>query len=457
MNMDITELRKRYPRFYFHDYEIMESEQEIQLRFDFEIEGLSHFNPEFYLSKPKTPMTYSDLSSVRNAAFSLGMIELISYWKLTCSPDVIVECGRLDPEQIAWWKKLYFNGLGEFFYRNQIAADPQEFMNLNSTGEEAGGKEDIRKFSGNLIPVGGGKDSFVTLDVLSPQFDDNLAFIINPIASARHSAIAAGYTGERLIIAERTLDCRMLEFNKQGYLNGHTPFSALAAFASTFAAIVYAKSYICLSNEASANESTIKGSTVNHQYSKTYGFEKDFQWYAARYIQAPVLYFSFLRPLSELQIAGIFSRLKQYHSVFRSCNVGQKTETWCGHCAKCLFVCLMLSAYLDHEDLVSIFHADMLNDPDMMDLFEQLTGMQDNKPFECVGTRDEVNTAICMSIAGYEKKNRPLPLLYREYQKTPYYEAYRDRRVSWDNWNDENSLPDAFKVLLKERLKEMKQ
>ena len=330
-------------------------------------------------------------------------------------------------------------------------------MNLESRGEDPDGLRDERTFCGNLIPVGGGKDSFVTLDVLSPAFDENLAFIINPIASARHSAIAAGYTGDRLLIAERTLDSRMLEFNKQGFLNGHTPFSALAAFAGMFAAIIYGKRYICLSNEASANESTVKGSTVNHQYSKTYGFEKDFQWYAANYIQAPVLYFSFLRPLSELQIAGVFSRLKQYHSVFRSCNVGQKTETWCGHCAKCLFVCVMLSAYLDNEDLKEIFHADMLNDPEMMDLFEQLTGMQDNKPFECVGTRDEVNTAVCMAIARIVTEHKDLPLLYDAYRKTPYFQVYRDRRVSWDSWNDENSLPEAFAKLLKKRLEEMKQ
>lgn len=455
--MDAAELKKRYPLFYFHDYEIMESSQDIQVRFDFEIEGLSHFNPEFYLAKPKNSITYSSLSTVRKAAFSLGMIELISYWKLTCSPHVIVECGRLDEQQTAWWKKLYFNGLGEFFYRNGIQADPELFMNLESRGEDPDGLRDERTFCGNLIPVGGGKDSFVTLDVLSPAFDENLAFIINPIASARHSAIAAGYTGDRLLIAERTLDSRMLEFNKQGFLNGHTPFSALAAFAGMFAAIIYGKRYICLSNEASANESTVKGSTVNHQYSKTYGFEKDFQWYAANYIQAPVLYFSFLRPLSELQIAGVFSRLKQYHSVFRSCNVGQKTETWCGHCAKCLFVCVMLSAYLDNEDLKEIFHADMLNDPEMMDLFEQLTGMQDNKPFECVGTRDEVNTAVCMAIARIVTEHKDLPLLYDAYRKTPYFQVYRDRRVSWDSWNDENSLPEAFAKLLKKRLEEMKQ
>ena len=88
-------------------------------------------------------------------------------------------------------------------------------------------------------------------------------------------------------------------------------------------------------------------------------------------------YFSFLRPLSELQIAGLFSKLKPYHSVFRSCNAGSKEEKWCGHCAKCLFVYILMSAYLPSDEVAGIFGRDMLNDPEMKELFEQLSGLSD--------------------------------------------------------------------------------
>ena len=200
--------------------------------------------------------------------------------------------------------------------------------------------------------------------------------------SAVHSAEAAGYTGEYLINPIRTLDSRMLELNKQGYLNGHTPFSAMAAFASVITSIVYEKEYICLSNEASANESTIKGSKVNHQYSKTFEFEEDFKFYMDHYITDKIHYFSLLRPLSELQITYIFSSLKAYHSVFRSCNVGSKDEKWCGKCAKCLFVAIMLSAFISDEEIEHIFGKDILNDPELESLFEQLTGISVNKPLQ---------------------------------------------------------------------------
>lgn len=453
--MNYEDLRKQYTHFYYHGFDIDETEDSIRITYHMDTEGLSCFEPTFTLPRSKNDTNVLNTKLFKDCVFSLGMVELISYWKIACPKEVIVECGHLDDYQKAWWKKLYFHGLGEFFYKNDIPLDPEGFMTLTSTGEELKGEAYTNEVQGNLIPVGGGKDSFVTLDLLKEYRDDNCAFIINPVISAVNSAHACGYReGKDLIIAKRTLDERMLALNKQGYLNGHTPFSALAAFASYLTSVVYGRKYITLSNESSANESTIKGSTVNHQYSKTFAFESDFQEYCARYLDQRIEYFSLLRPLSELQIAGLFSRLTEYLPVFRSCNVGSKKGEWCGHCAKCLFVCCMLSAYLDDQILVDIFGSDMLNDPTMKELFEQLTGILDDKPFECVGTRDEVNIAVCMSIRNH-KGNR-LPLLYEYYLSTSYYEAYKDRSVDMTAYNEENHLPEQYERLLKRKLKAWK-
>lgn len=453
--MKYTELIEKYTEFRYHGYELKETEDEIRIVYDFEICGLSGFAPTFTLKKPSFAGMLSQYKVFQDAVFSLGMAELVSYWKISCAPHVIVECGSLSEEQILWWKKLYFNGLGEFFYKNEIDVTMENFMDLTSSGSEAEGREIDFSFSGSLIPVGGGKDSFVSLDLLKDKQDENYAFVINRLMSAVHSANAAGYDGEKLVNPIRTLDNRMLELNKQGYLNGHTPFSALAAFAAYLTAIVYRRKYIVLSNESSANESTVKGSSVNHQYSKTFDFEKDFNHYTETFLPADVHYFSFLRPLSELQIAGIFASLKEYLPIFRSCNVGSKEEKWCGHCAKCLFVCFMMSAYLSKEEVISIFGRDMLNDPEMKELFEQLTGIADNKPFECVGTRDEVNIAISMGIRRFEQDGEQLPLLFRYYKESGYYPHYKDSSVDWKAYDNENLLPKEFAAVLKKRLEEM--
>ena len=451
---DYITLRKQYTDFIYHGWEIDETDTSFTITYAFEIVGLQSFHPTFTLPKPHNHSPYMQARIFHEAVFSLGMVELISYWKITGAPRVHIACGHLDETQKAWWKKLYFHGLGEYFHINHIPLDPQGFMEIISEGRPQTGTDWFPEVKGNLIPVGGGKDSFVTLDVLSSYKKDNLAFIINPVISAVNSAHAAGYEeGKDLLIAQRTLDPSMLELNRQGYLNGHTPFSAMVAFATYLTAFVHGRKYITLSNESSANESTIKGSTVNHQYSKTFEFEQDFHTYSHIYLRDDIMYFSLLRPISELQITGLFSRMKDYLSVFRSCNVGSKKGVWCGHCAKCLFVCIMLSAYLPQDEIIPIFGVDMLNDETLLDLFEQLTGIVDDKPFECVGTRDEVNTAVCMAASRMIKDGRPVPYLYRRYTESAYYEAYRDRTVDMRAWNGENLLPETYQEILKNRLR----
>ena len=113
----------------------------------------------------------------------------------------------------------------------------------------------------------------------------------------------------------------------------------------------------------------------------------------------------------------------------------------------------MLSAYLPQSEIIEIFGVDMLNDETMTDLFEQLTGMVDDKPFECVGTRDEVNTAVCMAISTMQKENRQIPYLYRRYMESTYYQAYRDRSVDMQAWNSENLLSKTYQEILKNRLR----
>ena len=447
--MNVYELREKYPLFIYHGWEAEENEFSFKVTYHFEIEGLASFYPTFTCPKPDGE-TYTDKKIIREAIFSLGMVELVSYWKITCSPKVEVRCGSLNTDQVKWWKKLYYHGLGEFFYINDIHMNMDEFMDLEGCGSVIDGADYVPSYHGNLIPVGGGKDSFVSMAVLESLRNDNHAFVINNVMSAVHAVEAAGYN-DQFIQVFRTLDKTMLELNKQGYLNGHTPFSALAAFAAYLVSLVWKKEYICLSNESSANESTIQGETINHQYSKSFEFEQDFKYYVDTYLDPGIHYFSLLRPLSELQITSIFATLKDFHPVFKSCNVGSKQEVWCGHCAKCLFVYIMLSAFLDDEDLIKIFGHDLMDDPDMRTLLEELTGMAENKPFECVGTRDEVNTALCMAISRRDK----LSHLFEVYRNSEFYDVYSKKENAYSHYfNEENLVPEHFEELVKEKLQE---
>ena len=304
--------------------------------------------------------------------------------------------------------------------------------------------------NGCLVPIGGGKDSAVTLSLLKEQKDSNYCYIINPRGATIHTVEAGGYEEEKMIAVKRTLDKNMIELNKQGFLNEHTPFSAIVAFSATIAAYMNGLKYIVLSNESSANESTVAGSTVNHQYSKSFKFEQDFHNYEEKYIRSGTYYFSMLRPLSEFQIAKQFAKSEEYHDIFRSCNVGSKEDIWCGHCPKCLFVYFILSPFMEQERLKEIFGADMLNDMSMLETMEQLIGVSPEKPFECVGSRDEINTAICLAIEKIEQNGQSLPKLLEYYKEQGFYEKNKgNEKKYFDFYDKEHLLPEEFDRILK--------
>lgn len=441
-----NELRNKYPVFNYNGYKISETEDGIKIEYSFEIEGLSEFNPTWTFKRGEK--TLEEDSAFKNMVFSLGMVELVSYWKLTCSPKVAVRCGSLTDEQISWWKKLYYNGLGECFYLNGIEDTQDAFMNIECINSERFTSPVNKPTKGCMVPIGGGKDSIVSLGVLEPNRDDNCCYIINPRGATLNTVKTAGYE-DKTIVAYRTLDSRMIELNKKGFINGHTPFSAIVAFSALIAAYINGVKYIALSNESSANESTVEGSYVNHQYSKSFEFEEDFNNYEKQYIGSGIHYFSLLRPLSEYQIAGLFAKNRDFYKVFRSCNAGSKQDIWCGNCPKCLFVFIIMSPFISPDELAEIFGGNLFDKESLREDFTKLIGMVPEKPFECVGSRDEINFALCEAVKKYDK----LPMLLEYYKTTDMYMVYCGKENPYTEYYETtNLLPKEFDEMLKKAL-----
>lgn len=440
------ELREKYPVFTYQGYQVTEDDEFLYLAFDFAIDGLSRFRPAWTFVKPPSGLAGLDRAVLDNMAFSLGMAELVSYWKLTCSPAVRIACTGLDSDQIRWWKTLYFGGLGEFFYKNGIRPSLEDFMNIQSGGAPFRPAPVCRGLDGCLIPVGGGKDSAVTLELLSEERENSDCYIINQRGASLGTALAAGYPRERILTVQRTLDGQMLELNRRGFLNGHTPFSAIVAFSSLLQAYLFQKKTIVLSNESSANESTVPDSEINHQYSKGIYFERAFRKYTADYIGTGIEYFSLLRPLTELQIAMLFSSYPKYHSVFKSCNAGSKTDVWCCRCPKCLFVYLILSPFLSQAALEEIFKENLLEKEELREAFDQLTGILPEKPFECVGSRDEILEAASLTVDRIQKEGGRLPCLLSYFLEKGRYRKPSGRYFSF--YDADNCLPMRYRSLI---------
>lgn len=466
---DFKELREQYKEFEYRGFDLQREEDGYHATFHFAIPGLSEFDPEWFFPV----LTNGTLAMeepineelLRRLVFQLGMAESISYYKSVCPKTVKVLCGSLSDEQIRWWRKLFYNGLGEFMYRNGIDVPEEELLEIVCVSEntETSGRSDCgidlssdrprvgqgnffhdsRSYEGCLVPVGGGKDSVVSLELLKGY--GITTYTINGNSTTRKVIdICTGKKGDYR--AKRTLDPRMLDLNRQGFLNGHTPFSAIVAFSSVIAAYLSGNKYIVLSNETSANETTVKDSFVNHQYSKSYEFERDFDRYLRTVTDSDIHYFSFLRPLTELQIAWLFSSCKEYHKIFRSCNVGSKKGIWCCDCPKCLFVYVILSPFLREEELIEIFGEKLL-DKESLDLdFKELMGVEENKPFECVGTRREV--LACMKHYVESGGKSLLTERYREF----ILRCPERIEEMLKEWVEENNLPEEFKKILKDRM-----
>lgn len=446
-------LRETFESFCFQDYHYSVDNGEFTAKFDFVLtphnaQQTVEFHPCF--SIPARSFYHWDSIPkplLDNLIFHIGMIELISYWKIACPKKVVIKPFAIDEEQIRWWKKLYFNGLGEFFYVNGIQTNINDFMTITFSSYQPVGTchgASNLLHEQTLIPVGGGKDSVVTLELLKNRVPA-IPLIINPRGATKECVAAAGYSEDQTAIIKRILDPTMLQMNAEGYLNGHTPFSAMLAFYTILLGFATKSRYIALSNESSANEPTVPDTEINHQYSKSVAFENDFRHYVSKYIDADIQYFSFLRPLNELQIAKLFSRAKKYRKVFKSCNAGSKTDSWCGKCPKCLFTWLALSPFISRAELTDIFGKDLLSDNNLRPILDQLDGSVEVKPFECVGTVGEVRACV-NKILQTDDNLRDTILDGVEKTQDLTVEDYVSQ------FDDGNNLPELFKKILKEAL-----
>ena len=123
---------------------------------------------------------------------------------------------------------------------------------------------------------------------------------------------------------------------------------------------------------------------------------------------------------------------------------------WCGECPKCLFVFIILSPFLYNKELINIFGQDLYEKEKLLEMFIELCGYGKTKPFECVGTYEEVNYAIAVTIKKLEKENIQLPYLLQFYKNN--YELVDTFEDITKRYNNNNNLPKEFDTILKENI-----
>lgn len=332
---------------------------------------------------------------------SLHIMLGISYWKLYCPTEIVIKTKSITKEQAQFWNTVYTKGLGEFFYKNKI-----DFRNLVSFPyEESMQAKSIsfKRRNRSLVGIGGGKDSIVSAELFKKHNKDFKSLIIDTQKEHVIATDVAKQIGKETITIKRLVDTQLFELNKLSETyNGHIPVSAIYAWIGILIGLLYDYSYIVVSNERSANYGNTEylGETINHQWSKTAEFEALFQDYIKTYITPDIIYFSLLRSYSEYKITQLFAQYPSYFKEFSSCNTNYAIHKdiprskWCGECPKCAFVFIMLAAFIPKEELLSIFGENLLEKESLVKTFKELLGIEGVKPFECVGTPEEVTLAF---------------------------------------------------------------
>ncbi len=353
---------------------------------------------------PGAPFTLdaARAAAVERALRLLHLFAGVSYYKAAVPPTIEVEGAPIDAATASLLELLYENGLGEFAYRNGLdlrgrirfpyaaAAD----ADATAANAPAAG---LRAHA--LVAIGGGKDSLVSIEALRRA---GVAQTISWIGASPLIRACADRTGLPTLNITRALSPALFEFNKRGALNGHIPVTAINSAILALAALLADADAVVFSNERSASYGSLIPGTgeVNHQWSKSWEFERRFAAHLRSHVAADLDYYSLLRPLSELAVARQFARTDHYDAWFSSCNrnfhiLGERpAQRWCGACPKCHFVFLALAPFMPKPRLMAIFGRNLLDEPEQAPGFDALLEYRDHKPFECVGEGIESRAAM---------------------------------------------------------------
>lgn len=435
-------------KFRFVSYSFDENTNTAKLNYAFD-------NNYFFTEEIIFNNTYIEWSDEKRKAFDnclkyLHLVAGSSYYKAAIPPEILIENQEIDQDTALFMEKLYLNGLGEFAYRNGF--DLRNKIKFPFSESKKGLPSDIKLQRKTAVPVGGGKDSVVTIEAMK---NSNEPIVLFSVGNPRPIKEVSEVTGVEHIVITRKLSPVLFELNSQGALNGHVPISGIIAFILACSSVLYGFDKVAMSNERSANVGNLiqDGFEVNHQYSKGLEFETDVSQFFQSHLLKNFDYFSFLRPLSELNIAKLFSKAKQYHQVFTSCNAAFKineklrVERWCLNCDKCRFVFLCLAPFLNKKEMMDIFTKDLLDDETQIKGYDELLGISGHKPFECVGEVEECVTAFSMIADNPEWKDDIMVKRFREIV-LPKIENINKLVKDTFNYSDKNRLNKHYEEIL---------
>lgn len=335
--------------------------------------------------------------SLRALHLALG----VSYYKKFLPPQ-IVHPYAMDAAEADFWNNSWQNGLGEFLYTNKLDVSRLATFSAQD-GTKFEGSAGVTA-QGAVLGIGGGKDSIVAGELLKDIGVPLAGFVMATGEQLGQAASVAETMGIELHAVKRELDQQLISLKSMpGTYSGHVPISLIFGLVGAALAVATGFEYVVVANEASASipRITWNDMAVNHQWSKSYEFEKDLQHYMQQYIAGPVTYFSAVRELTSVGVAKIFAKLPQYFEVFTSDNSVFRIDPsrrpngrWSLESPKSLSSYILLAPWLGDEEVRRIFTIDFLNEGSLTQLFLELLGVEGEQPLDCVGTVEELTLSV---------------------------------------------------------------
>lgn len=435
-----------------------------QFRFTYELQTEDktyHFQEHLRTPSFEQPLSQPITTRIGRA---LHLMLGISYWKIAC-PESIMHPYALTSEEAEFFQLLYTDGLGEFYYQNQIDFRQFQLFEPSNTPDLI---EPIPVETQHqaVVGIGGGKDSLVSVELLREGNVPKHPFIVANQGQSVDLSAVLSVIGSPDLRFTRILDPQLTTISQQ--YRGHLPISAIYGLIGVIAAIGTASNAVVVSNEESANygNTTYLGREINHQWSKTAIFEMAFRRFVHNVITSDITYVSLLRPFTEYRIAQLFSQYPQYYPVFSSCNRNFRTNlsenssddaaswepkalSWCGQCAKCAFSFVLLAAHIPKETLIRIFGSNLLDDQSLMSTYQELLGIASIKPFDCVGTPDEVIVSFGTIIESGEYTNDAI-VSYVAAEVLPKHPDWKETRAALLQRKSDETIPHLYLPVIAE-------
>ena len=361
---------------------------------------------------------------VRHALALTHLTAGLSYFKAAMPPAVRVRSALAAATVEGLMTALVDDGLAELRTVAELG-DRARHVRVDVEPDRAVDDVDRRASHGGstglaVVPVGGGKDSLVALDIVARSGRRPIVLGIDTSGDPLGTLELERF--HPVVRVRRTIDPTLLALNARGALNGHIPITAIVmSIAVTVAALVGADEVV-MANERDASLPTrvVGGQPVNHQYSKSWDFERRFDA-AVRAEVAGIDVFSLLRPVPEALIFGRMATMTDLLPRISSCNRvrtrgggSDAGRRWCNACPKCAYSFLGLAAHLPPDVVVPIFGRNLLDAAELVDEYLGLLQLDGAvRPFECIGEPDDArwlarrcceqpawsDTVVCRAVA----------------------------------------------------------